>query len=321
MRRSRTKDDILNEICKGEVISGGMLASRLGISRTAVWKAVNALRAQGFFIDGVGGGYMLSPYNTRLCNKQAEFAVKAERLIFKEKTDSTNEDAKKLAEAGAEEFTVVLAKKQTGGKGRLGRSFFSPEGGLYFSVILRPELPASACLKITTAAAVSMAKAIMRTTNCPAKIKWVNDIYISSKKVCGILTEGAFDAENGRLKYAVLGIGVNVGTPKGGFPEELEDKAGALFDTSAPPSLVYFSLVNEFLSGFREYYKNVDEMPHIEEYRKYSLLDGKIVSYKKDGKTHTAEVCGIGDNAELIVKDKKGERPLLSGEVTITNYE
>ncbi len=321
MRKSLIKEDVLREISKGKVVSGGLIASKLGVSRTAVWKTVNSLRAEGFFISGENGGYMLSPYNTRICGAQAEFAVETKNLVFKEVSASTNEDAKALAETGAEEFTTVFAKKQTGGKGRLSRSFFSPEGGLYFSVVLRPALSAESTVKITTAAAVSMAKAIEKVAQLRPKIKWVNDIYISGKKVCGILTEGAFDAENGHLKYAVLGVGVNVAMPKDGFPEEISDKAGALYSSSTPPALVYFALINEFLREFKNYYADIENMPHIAEYRVRSFLDGKTVSYHKDGKSHTAKVIGIGDNAELIVEENGKKTLLSSGEVSLTDYE
>lgn len=321
MRKSHIKDDVLREICKGKRVSGGLLAAKLGVSRTAVWKAVNALRADGFFIDGGVDGYMISPYNTRLCAEQAEALINVERVYFKESTGSTNEDIKALAEKKEREFTIVLARSQTGGKGRLSRSFSSPIGGLYFSVLLRPKLSAQTSLKITTAAAVAMAKAIEIIANQKTDIKWVNDIYIKGKKVCGILTEGAFDAENGQLKYAVLGIGVNVATPKGGFNEEIKDKAGAIFETSTPPSLVYISLINEFLREFKEYYKEIDSMPHIEQYRSRNMLLDKKVTYKKDGKSYTATVCGIGESAELIVEKDGKKIPLSSGEVRITDYE
>ena len=210
MKKSLIKNDILREICKGDVVSGGLLASKLGVSRTAVWKAVNALRAEGYFISGLGGGYVLSPKNTRLCSEQLKHDIKGANLVFKEKTVSTNEDVKQLAELGDGEFTVVLARSQTGGKGRMGRSFYSGDGGLYFSVLLRPGFSADTCLKITTAAAVAMAKAIEDISQKQTKIKWVNDIYIGSKKVCGILTEAAFNIETNQLDYAIVGIGVNL---------------------------------------------------------------------------------------------------------------
>ena len=316
MKKGYMKSKVLSEICKGEVVSGGLLGSMLGVSRTAVWKAVNSLRAEGYFISGALGGYVLSPENTRLCGEQLSAAL-GENIIFKEETDSTNEDMKRMAEVGGEEFTVAVARRQTGGKGRLGRSFFSPDGGLYFSLLLRPDFSAETCLKITTAAAVAMRAAIEKVCAKSPKIKWVNDIYISDKKVCGILTEGAFDAENGRLKYAVLGVGVNVAAPKGGFSADIKNSATSLFESEKVPSLVYCALLCEFLRIFKGYYKDIDNMPHIEEYRRYSYLDGKTITYKKDGETHSAEVLGVGDNAELIVTKKGKKLCLASGEVEI----
>lgn len=319
MKSGYIKGKVLAEICSGEVVSGGLIASKLGISRTAVWKAVNSLRADGYFISSRSGGYVLDPENARLCGEQLAFAA-GDGIVFKDETESTNEDVKKIAEAGGKEFTVEVARRQLCGKGRLGRKFESPEGGLYFSVLLRPELRAENCLNITTAAAVAMARAIEKVAVKKTKIKWVNDIYVGDKKVCGILTEGAFDAENGRIKYAVLGVGVNVARPKSGFPAEISKKAGALFDTAAPPSLLYCSLLKEFLSEFKGYYGVANGMPHIEEYRRRSYLDGKEITYVKNGKTRTATVCGIGDNAELIVIEKGKEVLLSSGEVEIKEY-
>lgn len=320
MRKGTVKDDVLREICGGEVVSGGALASRLGVSRTAVWKAVNALRAEGYTISSLLNGYVLSPYNTRLCGEQLKNTVCAEKLIFKDVTVSTNEDIKAVA-GDAPEFTVAAARRQTGGKGRLGRGFFSPEGGLYFSVLLRPSFSAEACLKITTAAACAAAYAIEAVSGRKAEIKWVNDIYVSEKKVCGILTEGAFDAENGALSFAVLGVGINAASPKGGFPEEIKDKAGALFSSASPPSLSLCALLNEFLKRFKEYYKNIGKMPHIEEYRRRNMLDGRRVTYERDGESFAGVVCGIGDNAELLVNEKGKTVALSSGEVRLTDYE
>ena len=320
MKKGYLKSKVLEEICKGDVVSGGLLAAKLGISRTAVWKAVNSLRAEGYFISGLLGGYVLSPENTRPCGEQLSAAIKDADIRFFEETVSTNEEIKRIAESGGGEFTVAVARRQTGGKGRLGRTFYSPEGGLYFSLLLRPKFGAETTLKITTAAAVAMRRAIEKVSGRQAKIKWVNDIYVDNKKVCGILTEGTFDAENMGLKYAVLGVGVNVAAPVCGFSPEISDKAASLFESGRVPSLVYCALLDEFLKAFKEFYFDIDRMPHIEEYRRYSYLDGKTVTYKKDGKTHTAEVTGIGDNAQLLVKEKGKTVCLSSGEVEI-KYE
>lgn len=320
MRKSLIINDILKEICKGKIVSGGLLASKLGVSRTAVWKAVNALRADGYFISGLGGGYVLAPENRRLCGEQLS-AVTGENIVFFEETVSTNEEIKSLAELGEKEFTVAVARAQSGGKGRQGRKFYSPEGGLYFSVLLRPALSPADCLKITTAAAVSMCEAIEAVAKKDCKIKWVNDIFIKDKKVCGILTEGVLDGESGGLKYAVLGVGLNVSLPKGGFNSAIEDTADSLFQTNAAPSLVYCALLDNFIKCFKNYYKDIKDMPHLESYKKRSYLDGKKVTYVKDGKAHTATACGISEKGELIVKEKGKEILLSSGEVRVSGYE
>lgn len=320
MRKSLIKNDVLAEISCGKVVSGGALASKLGVSRTAVWKAVSALRADGYFISGLGGGYVLAPENRRLCGEQLSAAT-GESIVFFEECASTNEEIKALAERGAAEFTVAVARSQSGGKGRQGRKFYSPEGGLYFSLLLRPTLSPADCLKITTAAAVSMCEAIETVVKKDCKIKWVNDIFINDKKVCGILTEGALDAESGGLKYAVLGVGLNVSLPKGGFNSEIENTADSLFQSSAAPSLVYCALLDNFIKSFKTYYKDIENMPHLETYKKRSYLDGKTVTYIKNEKEHTATVLGVGNGGKLIVKEKGKEILLSSGEVRVSGYE
>ena len=140
---------------------------------------------------------------------------------YLEEIDSTNRYVKQLGAAGAPEGRVVIANRQSAGRGRLGRSFFSPgEKGIYMSVLLRPEIELERAVLITSMAAVAVARAIERVSDIPAKIKWVNDIFLNRKKVCGILTESGINAETGKLEYAVLGIGVNVGSME--FPEELK---------------------------------------------------------------------------------------------------
>ena len=138
--------------------------------------------------------------------------------------DSTNRYLKELAATGAPEGTVVIANKQSAGRGRLGRSFFSPEEkGIYMSILLRPEIELERAVLITSMAAVAVARAVERVSTIPAQIKWVNDIFINRKKVCGILTEAGINTEKGSLDYAVLGIGVNVGSME--FPAELKEIA------------------------------------------------------------------------------------------------
>ncbi|MBQ4151292.1 MAG: biotin--[Clostridia bacterium] len=227
---------------------------------------------------------------------------------------STNDIAKNLAEDGAPEGTVIIADKQTKGRGRMGRSFLSPEGtGLYMSIILRPEFEAECALLITTAAAVAVAKAIEKHSGKNTALKWVNDVYIGTKKVSGILTEGKL-LQNGRFEYAVLGIGVNLRSPKSGFGT-LESIAGAVFDN------IDFDREKfecDLLENFFEYYKNLSQKPHFDDYIARDMLRGKEVSVMRAGEIlYSASVCGIDRDFSLLIERNGKKENLASGEVSV----
>lgn len=232
-----------------------------------------------------------------------------------EQLESTNRTAHELARKGAPEGTVVVADRQTQGRGRFGRSFFSPAGsGLYMSVILRPTLSPEQTLYITTAAAAAVARAAEAVTGEAMSIKWVNDIYYRGKKVAGILTEGAMDRD--QLAYAILGIGVNIAPPDGGFPPDIQNKAGALFDA---PCDRRDELCRLILTRFEDYYGALEQKPFLEDYRTRSFLDGKMVQLLAvdDTPAETATVLGIDDECGLIVQTQNGIRHLTSGDVSI----
>ena len=240
-------------------------------------------------------------------------------VVFKT-VDSTNNIAKQLALNGANEGTVIISECQTDGKGRLGRSFFSPEGGIYMSVILRPDKSLDASLMITVAAAVAACRSFEKNTDKKCFIKWVNDIYISNKKVCGILTVGSFGADTKSLDYAVMGIGINLSLPKQGFPEEIKDKAGSLFGTNFVSEEKKISVICDFLNEFINIYSSTDKKDLINEYRKKSFLNGKTIEYNKDGITHIATVKGIDNNAGLILNENGNEYTINAGEVQIKKF-
>ena len=231
-----------------------------------------------------------------------------------ERIDSTNSYAKELCGKGAKEGDCVFALNQSGGRGRMGRSFFSYDGGIYMSLILKPELSADGALSITTAAAVAVSEAIERLFGKDTKIKWVNDIYIGDKKVCGILTEGAI-GEGGKLSYAILGIGINLGRPEK-FPEEISAIAASILDCSDNLELKA-KLVAQIMNIFFEIYKNIDSKDYMERYRERSYLTGKTVEYIKYGIPHTALVSGIDDNAGLKIIENGKEITLTAGEVSV----
>ncbi|MBQ9383229.1 MAG: biotin--[Ruminiclostridium sp.] len=233
-------------------------------------------------------------------------------IIIKDITASTNLDVKELAAKGAPEGTVVIAGEQTAGRGRLGRSFWSPRNtGLYMSVLLRPELSAADALAITTCAAPAVCEAVEGLCDTEAGIKWVNDIYIGGRKVCGILTESVIAAD-GRLDSAVLGIGVNVADTE--FPADITDKAGSLHISADTRPRLAAAILERFFA----YYRKLPEKAYLPEYRRRSILTGKVVEYEQTGELRSAKVTGIDDEAGLIVIGSDGrEQHLSSGEVRI----
>ena len=238
-------------------------------------------------------------------------------FLVHDKVDSTNTRLKALAANKAYERTVVIASSQTAGRGRMGRTFVSPDSGLYFSLLLRPRMPASDAVFITTAAAVAMCGAIDSLFECKAGIKWVNDIYIDNKKICGILTEAAFD-NNGKLTAAVVGLGVNVFCPKGGFDASIADKAGALLPADADYPYAREKLIAAFLIRFWGYYRAFPVKNHTSEYAARSILTERSVVVNDFNSQYNAVVTGIDDRCCLLVRLEDGsERRLSSGEVTL----
>ena len=229
---------------------------------------------------------------------------------------STNKTAKELAEKGAKEGTVIVAKKQTGGRGRLGRSFYSPEGtGLYFSIILRPDFSPKQNLLITPAAAVAVSTVIEALTDTKAQIKWVNDIFINGKKVCGILSEAKLNAK-GTTEYVILGIGINLTTPKGGFPKDIELVAGALFN--APQNDTANEIMVKTVTTFLSLYQSLTDDKIYTEYEKRLMLKKAEVNYTENGEVKCGTVLGIDRSFNLIINKADGkEFHLSSGEVTI----
>ncbi len=234
--------------------------------------------------------------------------------------DSTNTEVRRLAAGEAAEGVVVIAQEQKQGRGRQGRHFFSPPStGLYMSVLLRPRQEVSPLL-ITTAAAVAVAQAIEEITDVTAQIKWVNDIYCHGKKVCGILTEGSFLLGSSRLQYAVLGIGVNLSSPHTGFPQEIQNRAGSLYQNEKPPVFLKEKLAAAILTHFWKWYEDLNTKGHLEEYRRRSLLMGETVEVLTTTGTVTdvAVVTGISDTFALQVTTTNGvKKELSSGEVSI----
>lgn len=346
---SRDKVLALLESKKGEYISGEEIASALGISRTAVWKAVNSLRKDGYMINSVTNrGYCLSNGSDILSEGSLRSYLHdcppLDLDVF-DTVDSTNTICLRRASSGDRSTYAAVAGGQTKGRGRRGRSFFSPDGtGLYMSILLRPSgLDANQAVRFTTVAAVAVSEAIEKVSGRAASIKWVNDIYVGGRKACGILTEASFNPEDGTLDYAVVGIGINVYEPQGGFPEEIRDRAGALagpVNTQDLPDEARITnavlenggrnrLAAEILSRFFSYLdenfapsatSDTDPTPrYASEYRRRCFVIGADVDVIKAGsEPREAHVLGVDDECRLEVRYPDGtSEALSSGEISI----
>lgn len=318
------KEEVLRALQDNQedYISGQGLADRLDVSRHAVWKAIDKLRAEGFDIEArtnrgyrlVGACDVLSAEAVAAClDKNAGFA-----LEYSEEIDSTNNRARALAEGGCDEWTVVLAESQTAGRGRLGKQFYSPKGGgIYMSVVVRPDCEVQYANMLTLAAAAAVVEAVEAVCGIKAQIKWVNDIFVDTKKVCGILTEASVGLEEQRLRYAVVGIGINVAPPPGGFPEELQDIATSIYDTPRTAS-VRAPLVAEILRRFRGYAEHLPDRSFMACYRAHLMVLGRRVYLVRGKAREEVLVVGLTDEGALIVETDEGRRRAInSGEVSV----
>lgn len=231
---------------------------------------------------------------------------------------STNTILKQRGSLGAPHGLVIAAESQSAGRGRMGRAFFSPsETGVYFSVLLRPNLSPADSLLITTSAAVACAQVLEQVSGKRAEIKWVNDIYVDGKKVCGMLTEASF-AGGTTLDYAVLGIGINLFTPSGGFPAEIKEKAGSLLDSQNTDLRCY--LIGEILNRFFPIYDQLPNRAFVDEYRSRSFLDGKQILVIKPDATVAATALYVDEDLSLLVRYPDGTTEhLSSGDISIRN--
>lgn len=304
-------------INSNDFISGEKIAEMLGVSRNCIWKYVKELKKRGYHIESVSNkGYKLidsgNNFSAEMIRKFLDYPAE---IICYNSVTSTNDVLKDYAKNNPDaDKTIIIADRQTKGKGRMGKNFSSPPStGLYMSILLRPEFKASQAYMITAAAAVSVCRAIEKADiKSNPKIKWVNDVFCYGKKVCGILTEGAADLEGDTLEYAVLGIGINLFTNENDFPEEIRDIAGSLFKNKLSENFrnqFAASVIKEF---FNIYDKN--DFSFMDEYKKRSFLIGKrIISQIGEG-----IVEGISDRAELILKKDDGQKVVLSaGEISI----
>ena len=303
---------------KGKTFSGETLAAKLHVSRNAVWKAVNSLKKDGYGITSVNNrGYTLVSTGKALSEKEIKaflnnFDCDIKVCVFDE-IDSTNAEAKRIAAAGFNGDVLIVADSQTAGRGRLGRSFFSPaKTGIYMSFLYHPKSDITANIAVTSAAAVAVVRAIEKLTGLKPMIKWVNDIYIGNRKVCGILTEAITDFEIGAVQSVIVGIGINITTTE--FPAELAQKAGSL----EADELNRNRLAAEITGNLMALIATLPDKLFLYDYKSHSMVIGREVVYTAAGESHKAVAVDIDDNGGLIVRSADGSESTLStGEISL----
>jgi len=306
-------------------VSGQRISDELGLSRTAVWKAVQALRADGYAVESATNrGYRLAASPDRLDRDEIRRLLTghpwAERVVLLDEVDSTNNYAKRLAAGGAPAGTVVIAERQTGGRGRLGRSFASPPGlGLYLSAIFRPETPPAPLLHLTAVIAEATVEAIGETAGVRPGIKWTNDLVLERRKLAGILTELSLSAESGLVDYVVTGIGTNCNHAAEDFPPDVRAMAVSLRQATGRrvDRNVYAAALIRHLAAADETFltKKADWMAR---YTADCITIGKDVKLIRDGVTRQAHADGVDENAALLVTYEDGAKGTISsGEVSV----
>lgn len=317
------KKKILALLREGDTyVSGQEICDKLNISRTAVWKYVHILQQEGYQIESVkkrGYRFVKAPdcLTAEEIVSQLNTKVFAQKTIYHEEIDSTNEEAKRLAEQGAIHGELIVSDYQSRGKGRRGKTWISSKGNcIYMSVILRPDMESQYAAGLTLVAALAVSKGIDKL-GCETKIKWPNDVIINGKKVCGILTE--MSSEIDYINYVVVGIGINVNDDQ--FPPEIDSMATSIkLETGKLQNRA--KLVSYIMEAMEEYYllyrKTNDLSLLLDEYNKKLVNIGEKVKLIKKGEEQTRIALGIDETGALIVRDEDGvTEKIISGEVSV----
>lgn len=309
---------------RGCIISGGSLAKQLGVSRTAIWKAISALKQSGFDIEAIAGeGYRLALDNDILTDSGIQMFLETknigQNLQVLDSVGSTNTVMKQQFADKKPEGFVLVADHQTGGRGRLGRAFHSPAGvGIYMSILLKPKLALDKINFLTIAGAVAVCKAIAENAGFTPQIKWVNDVLYDNRKLCGILTEASLEAETGMLSYIVLGIGINVHNSP--LPPEVSEIAASLSSFSGKP-LLRNQIAAAVLNQLEVCYTQILDGNYsalLESYKSHMAFLGQKITVHSPQETYAATALDINQSGHLVVlKDDGTHETLFSGEISI----
>ncbi len=326
----------LLEANRDKDLSGEQIAKRLNVTRAAVWKAVQALQNDGYDIAAKNKlGYRLSGSSDRLSAEGIGLYLEKKdmKVIVLPEVDSTNDELKRLAMGGSSgeeslrEGCVVLSEHQTKGKGRRGRGFYSPEGsGIYMSILFCPDdKMASDVILVTTQAAVAVAHAVSKVCKKETDIKWVNDVFLNDKKICGILTEAVSDFESGGIELVIVGIGINVLRPKD-IPDDIKEVMGYIYDENDEEKASRNEIAAAVINELQKYYEDLPDRSFIKEYKSRSNVIGKKIRFGTPGRIAGASgddwregtAVDIDDSGGLIVRLSDGSEEVLhTGEISL----
>ena len=318
------KEEILRLLRSADgYISGQELCNRFGVSRTAVWKAINQLKEAGYEIEAQQNkGYRLMAAPDLMTEAEIKSLMHtdwvAKEVLYFDTIDSTNTKAQELAEKGYPSGTLVVADKQESGKGRRGRSCVSPSGtGIFMTLMIKPDINPNNASMLTLVAALAVAKAITSVTGEEALIKWPNDIVVNGKKVCGILTE--MNAQFDYINHIVVGIGINVHNES--FPEEISQMASSLMIEAGGKRFHRAQIIAETMSYFEQYYdtflKTQDLSALVREYDELLVNRNKSVRVLDPKEPFDGKAMGITPKGELIVDTWESRKLVSSGEVSV----
>lgn len=318
------KEEILRLLRSADgYISGQELCNRFGVSRTAVWKAINQLKEAGYEIEAQQNkGYRLVAAPDLMTEAEIKSLMHtdwvAKEVLYFDTIDSTNTKAQELAEKGYPSGTLVVADKQESGKGRRGRSWVSPSGtGIFMTLMIKPDINPNNASMLTLVAALAVAKAITSVTGEEALIKWPNDIVVNGKKVCGILTE--MNAQFDYINHIVVGIGINVHNES--FPEEISQMASSLMIEAGGKRFHRAQIIAETMAYFEQYYdtflKTQDLSALVREYDELLVNRNKSVRVLDPKEPFDGKAMGITPKGELIVDTWESRKLVSSGEVSV----
>lgn len=318
--RLTTKEKILARLkAAEEILSGETLAQELGVSRTAIWKAIKELEKKGYQIQHLANGYRYRPSDILDAKEIQAHIEQPVDVTVLETSVSTMKDAQLAVMDGKKSPLLIVADMQEAPRGRFNRPFFAAkQQGIYMSLLLEPKEQLQELPQYTILMAVAVAEAIDEVLGIDSQIKWVNDIYVNHKKVVGILSEAMTDVETNSLKYIIIGMGINFSIPQEKYPEELQEKATSLFpdgEATITRNQLIITIWNRFFDLL------ADQEAYLDTYRKKSFVLGKKITFKRKEQLYLGTAVAITDTGELVVDLGNETVTISSGEISLSSIQ